>query len=387
MKYIKRKLEDSILQAAEQFPAVVLTGPRQTGKSTLVKHIFPQHSYITFDDIGIREIAKSDPAMFVSSLKKPVIIDEIQYVPQLLSYIKIHIDNDRRNGHFIITGSQIFNLMQGLSETLAGRAALFELLPFSFSETGNIPNNPLECYKQIIKGFYPVPNTQKTDLQTFYGSYLSTYIERDVRQVKYVQDISSFQRFMGLLASRAGNILNVQDLASDCGISSITAKKWLSILESSRIVYLLKPYFKNIGKRLIKSPKIYFTDTGLLAYLLRYKKAEELMAGAMAGAIFENMVIMEAFKGTLYSRSGNELYFYRDSNKVEADLVIDRGSSFSLYEIKASQTLQSGFAKNLKAINISSAEKKVLTLNETEIPLAPGITAAPWHTVIEECGR
>lgn len=387
MKYIKRKLEDSILQAAEQFPAVVLTGPRQTGKSTLLKHIFPNYSYITFDEIGIREIAKSDPAMFVSSLKKPVIIDEIQYVPQLLSYIKIHIDNDRRNGHFIITGSQIFNLMQGLSETLAGRAALFELLPFSFSETGNIPNNPLECYKQIIKGFYPVPNTQKTDLQTFYGSYLSTYIERDVRQVKYVQDISSFQRFMGLLASRAGNILNVQDLASDCGISSITAKKWLSILESSRIVYLLKPYFKNIGKRLIKSPKIYFTDTGLLAYLLRYRKAEELMSGAMAGAIFENMVIMEAFKGTIYSRTSNELYFYRDSNKVEADLVIDRGNSFSLYEIKASQTLRSGFAKNLKAINISPAEKKVLTLNETEIPLAPGITAAPWHTVIEECSK
>lgn len=385
MKYINRKLEKILLQAAGQFPAIVLTGPRQTGKSTLLKHLFPDYSYITLDDIGIREIATADPAMFVSSLKKPVIIDEIQYVPKLLSYIKIHIDNERKNGYFIITGSQIFSLMQGLGETLAGRAALFELLHFSFSEIGKIPHSPAECYKQILKGFYPVPNTQKTDLGTFYGSYLSTYIERDVRQIRYVQDIGSFQRFIRLLASRAGIILNIQSLASDCGISSITAKKWLSILESSRIIYLLKPYFSNKGKRLIKSPKIYFTDTGLLAYLLRYRKTEELMAGAIAGAIFENMVVMEALKETLYNRSANDLYFYRDSNNVEADLVIDRGNSFSLYEIKASQTLQSGFAKNLKLLSISPAEKKVLTLNETEIPIYPGITAAPWHTIIKDC--
>ena len=383
MNYINRTLEQVLLKAVQQFPALVLTGPRQTGKSTLLKYLFPDYNYITFDDISVRSIAAKDPALFISTLKTPVIIDEIQYLPELLNYIKIHIDNDRVNGRFILTGSQMFNVMQGMSETLAGRIALFELLPLSFQELGSAPKNPLDCYKQILKGFYPTPNTQETDLQLFYGSYLSTYVERDVRQVKSIHDLSTFQRFLGLLASRVGNLLNVQGLASDCGIANATAKNWLSILESSRIIYLLKPYYNNIGKRLVKSPKVYFTDTGLLAHLLRYQTTDTLLAGPTAGAIFENMVIMEVLKENLYTHTDNTLYFYRDSNKVEADLIIDKNTDFEIYEIKASQTIQSSFANSLKKIDIKPAVKKVLTMSYNSLPLTTDIQAEPWWSIIQ----
>lgn len=384
MNYIHRTLEPVLLKAVKQFPAIVLTGPRQTGKSTLLKQLFPEYNYITLDDINVRNIAKQDPALFVSTLKLPIIIDEIQYLPELLNYIKIHIDNDRVNGRFLLTGSQMFNVMQGMSETLAGRVALFELLPLSFQELGLLPTAPTACYEQILKGFYPTPNTQDTDLQLFYGGYLATYVERDVRQIKNIQDIASFQRFLSLLAGRVGNLLNIQSLANDCGLSVPTIKSWLSILESSRIIYLLKPYSQNIGKRLIKSPKVYFTDTGLLTYLLRYKTADTLLAGPMAGAIFENMVIIEALKENLYNRLGYELYFYRDSNHVEADLVIDTGHLFALYEIKATQTLQTAFAKNLKLIDIKPCIKKVLTLNEQTLPLTQDIMAEPWWNMVHK---
>lgn len=384
MKYIKRTLETAILKAVKQFPAVVLTGPRQTGKSTLLRHLFPNYNYITFDDISVRSIAVNDPALFVSTLKTPVILDEIQFVPNLLSYIKIHIDNKRVNGQFLMTGSQVFNVMQGISETLAGRIALFELLPLSFGELKQIPKEPADCFKQILKGFYPVPNTQETDISLFYGSYLSTYVERDVRQIKNIKDISSFQRFLELLASQAGNLLNIQSLASDCGISNHTAKEWLSILENSRIIYLLKPYFRNIGKRIIKSPKIYFSDTGLLVHLLRYKDADTLLAGPMAGAVFENMAVMEALKNKINKRLNEELYFYRDNNKVEIDLIRDKGEEFDLYEIKATQTIQTSFAKGLKVVNLGSKQtKKILSLNAQTLPLTADIMAEPWWILAE----
>ena len=382
MNYIHRTLESSLLKAVKQFPAVVLTGPRQTGKSTLLRQLFPDYHYVTLDDLNMRTQAKADPAFFISTLKIPVIIDEIQYVPELLSYIKIHIDNDRVIGRFLLTGSQIFNVMQGMSETLAGRVALFELLPLSFREFGNIPKEVTMCYEQIIKGFYPAPNTQEIDEQFFYSAYLSTYIERDVRQITNIQNIPSFKRFLSLLAGRVGNLLNMKELANDCGISLPTVKSWLAILESSRIIYLLRPYYKNWGKRLIKTPKVYFTDTGLLAYLLRYQNVDTLLAGPMAGAIFENMVVMEALKDNLARCTGNELYFYRDSNQVEADLIIDKGQSFDVYEIKATQTIQSAFSRNLKLIDIQPAVKKVLTLHPQVLPVQTGITAEPWWSIL-----
>ena len=384
MQYIHRTLEKSLLSAVQQFPAVVLTGPRQTGKSTLLKQLFPTYHYVTFDDLSVRNIAKKDPALFVSTLQTPVIIDEIQYIPELLSYIKMHIDKERVNGRFLLTGSQMFNVMQGMSETLAGRVALFELLPLSFQELNKVPQDPIPCFEQIIKGFYPTPNTQEMDLQLFYGSYLSTYVERDVRQIKNIHDIATFQRFLELLAARVGNLLNMQDLANDCGVANATVKNWISILESSRIIYLLRPYFNNASKRLVKTPKVYFTDTGLLAYLLRYKDADTLLKGPMAGAIFENMIIMEAVKENIYNRTGYNLYFYRDSNQVEADLVVDKGQNIDLYEIKASQSIQSEFAKKLKNVALSATNRTILSLNPTEMPLHQQVMAKPWWSIVKQ---
>ncbi|WP_428054438.1 ATP-binding protein [Candidatus Avelusimicrobium stercoris] len=381
MKYIHRTLEKALLAAVKQFPALVLTGPRQTGKSTLLKQLFPAYNYITLDDFSVRNIAKQDPALFVSTLQTPVILDEIQYAPELLNYIKIHIDKERVNGRFLLTGSQMFNVMQGMSETLAGRVALFELLPLSFQELDSIPKEPLACFQQIMRGFYPMPNIQEMDLPLFYGSYLSTYVERDVRQIKNIQDIASFQRFLELLAIRIGNLLNMQELASECGVSNPTVKNWLSILESSRIIYLLKPYFKNVGKRLIKTPKVYFTDTGLVAHLLRYKDADTLLKGPVAGAIFENMVIMEAIKENMYNRTGYEFYFYRDTNQVEADLVVDKGQTMDLYEIKATQTLQAEFAKKLQNISLPADSKTILSLSSATLPLKPTVMAKPWWSL------
>jgi len=400
MNYIARDIEKELLKISAQFPVTLLTGPRQTGKSTMLTRIFPQSRYITFDDSSLRLSAKNDPAAFVENLneqgsKTPVIIDEIQYAPEILPFIKIQVDRKRKNGAFILTGSQVFNVMAGVTESLAGRTCLFEMMPFSFNELFSnkpekLPKDISSCLKQIIKGFYPVPNTENTDTQAFYGAYLSLYIERDVRQVQNIKDISVFEVFLQILAGRAGNILNMASLAQDCGIAQATCKTWLSILENSRIIYLLRPWYRNSAKRLIKSPKVYFTDTGLLAYLLKYSDVQTLYEGPVMGAIFENMVIMEFLKTNINKRLNGDLYFYRDSNGVEVDLVIDAGRSVSLYEIKAVKTLRSEMTKTLKlpdfagifgkSVNIG---KYLLSFHENRLPLEENITAMPlWAPFI-----
>ena len=388
MNYITRDIEKELKKISAQFPVTLLTGPRQTGKSTLLTRLFPKHLYITFDDSSLRLSARNDPAAFIESLKTPVIIDEIQYAPEILPFIKIHIDRSRKNGAFILTGSQVFNVMAGVTETLAGRAGLFELLPFSFNELERKwspkPRDITECFKQIIRGFYPVPNTEKTDIRAFYGAYLSLYVERDVRQIQNIKDISAFEIFLQILAARAGNLLNVADLSSNTGLSQPTVKTWLSILENSRIIYLLRPWFRNSAKRLIKSPKIYFTDTGLLAYLLKYPDAQSLQTGPAMGAIFENMVIIEFLKQKINRRLLSDLYFYRDTNGVEVDLVIDEGRSVSLYEIKASKTLRPDMIRSLKLVEFGSGDqglvvkKHLLSFHENRLPLDKNVTALPW---------
>ena len=383
MKYLNRAIEPELIKAVRQFPAVAVIGARQTGKSTLLKHVFPGYNYVTFDDPDVLLTAKNDPALFSANLRPPVIIDELQYAPEILPYIKIQIDNKQKNGAYIFTGSQIFTLMSGLTETLAGRVALFELWALSFAELGKTPHKPLSCYKQIFKGFYPRPNVQTIDLRLFYGGYLATYVERDVRQVQNVRDISVFQIFLQLLAARAGQLLNLQEIAKDCGIAHATARAWLSILEASRIVYVLKPYFQNITKRVVKTPKLYFTDTGLLSYLLKYPNAETLMSGPSAGAVFENMVIMELIKTLGNAGSAADIYFYRDSNKNEIDLVVNKGRAFDLYEIKSGKTIKPLMAKTLSSVDLKPARKFILSFNETELLLAGGsVKAVPWWNIL-----
>ena len=390
MDYINRDIEKKFKEISAQFPVTLLTGPRQTGKSTMLTHLFPKYRYITFDDSSLRLSARKDPAAFVETLETPEIIDEIQYAPEILPYIKIRVDKNRQNGAFILTGSQVFNVMAGVTESLAGRTCLFEMLPFSFNElnakkTFEMPKDISSCLKQIIRGFYPVPNIEKTDTRAFYGSYLSLYIERDVRQVQNIKDISAFEGFLQILAGRAGNLLNIADLAQNCGIAQLTCKTWLSILENSRIIYLLRPWFRNTTKRLIKSPKIYFTDTGLLTYLLKYTDISALQAGPAMGAIFENMIIMEFLKKKINMRINSDLYFYRDSNGVEVDLVLDDGLSLSLLEIKASKTLRPEMTKALNLADSAgvfgksaNAKKYLLSFHENRLPLDSGVTALPW---------
>ena len=390
MKYISRAIEPKIQEAVKEFPVIAVTGPRQSGKSTMLRHIFPDYQYITFDDLGLRAKAKKDPSLFIDSFKSPVILDEIQYAPEILSYIKMNIDNFRTkmkskeiNGKFILTGSQFFTLMSGLTETLAGRIAVFELMPFSFEEIGKKPHDPPELYEQLLKGFYPAPNTQKIDLSTFYGSYLSTYIERDVRQIQNIKDISQFQDFLKLLAGRAGNILNIQEIAKELGVVHSTVKSWLGILENSRIIYILRSYFKNISKRVVKSPKLYFMDIGLLSYLLGYRTPETLFSGPASGAIFENMIVIEKLKESFNHRTNKELYFYRDSNGVEADLVIKDSSLLTLAEIKASKALHDASAKQLSKIPLEAAEKIVISFREDSIMLLDDIKQKPWWEFVK----
>ena len=367
MSYMPREIEAELKRISAQFPVTLLTGPRH--------------------DSTLRLAAREDPGRFVQTLETPVIIDEVQYAPEILPFIKMRIDRNRENGAFILTGSQVFNVMAGVTESLAGRAALFELLPFSVTELGLPFRDPRSCFQQIWRGFYPVPNTEKTDTPAFYGAYLSLYIERDVRQIQNIRDISAFEIFLRLLAGRAGNLLNIADLASDCGIAPATCKDWLSILENSRIIYLLRPWFGNPSKRLIKSPKLYFTDTGLLACLLRFPDPPSLLASPAMGAVFENMIIMEFLKRKLNRRLPGDLYFYRDSNGVEVDLVLDGGSSLSLYEIKAAQTLKSGMTRTLKLASLSGGaggpklRKYLLSFHENRVPLGGEITALPWWEV------
>ena len=394
MKYIARDIEAELKKISAQFPVTLLTGPRQTGKSTMLAHLFPGFRYITFDDSSVRLSARKDPAAFIEILEKPVIIDEIQYAPEILPYIKIHVDKKRKNSSFILTGSQVFNVMAGVSESLAGRVCLFELLPFSFNELQRIqnraakPGDILGCFKQIQRGFYPVPNIEKTDIQAFYGAYLSLYIERDVRQIQNIKDISAFEAFLQILAGSAGTLVNIANLAQDSGLSQATCRTWLSILENSRIIYFLRPWFRNTAKRLIKSPKIYFTDTGLLVYLLKYPDAQTLMAGPAKGVVFENMIIMEFLKKKINKRLNSDLYFYRDSNGVEVDLVINEGHSISLYEIKASKTLRPEMTRSLKLADNSGSfgnpaglKKYLVSFHENRLPLDGNISAMPWWDI------
>lgn len=382
-RYLARDLEGSLRSAARHFPVLALTGPRQSGKSTLLQHVFPRVKSVTLDDAGLRGAAIRDPNLFLESLGTPVIIDEAQYAPGLFSSIKMRVDRNRREGgQFLLSGSQVFSLMAGLSETLAGRVALFELLPLSWGELKAPPKAGLdECFRRIWKGFYPDPAVHRVSPPLFYSSYLSTYLERDIRQIRHVADLNQFQTFMELLAQRAGSLLNLQEVARDAGISLSGARQWLSLLETTRIVYRLRPYFRNMRRRVVKHPKIYFTDTGLLAHLLKYPDPKILSAGPMAGAFFENMVIMEILKAKLHRQGAFEMYFLRNAVGNEVDLLLDYGRSLSLLEIKLNKTPRPEHADGIRIFqpDLPPSEGFVLSLAENEVPWSRTIRSMPWE--------
>ena len=386
--YIHRKLEPLILSALTQFPACLITGARQAGKSTLLTNLLPDYKYITFDDPLIRKMAKDDPLLFLDTYKPPIIIDEIQYVPELLSYLKIKIDKDRHNyGQYVLTGSQIFQIMEGVSESLAGRIAIFNLYPFTFEET-NIPIfDDTAVFKTYLKGFYPEFYVNlKLDPILWFNSYLATYIERDIRNIKAITDLSKFQTFINILATRAGQILNLSSIAKECGITQPTVKNWLSILESTYIIYLLKPFSKNKTKRLTKSPKLYFVDTGLLCYLLGIDSTQRLLKASEKGAIFENMIIMELIKRLSYHKIKSNCYFYRTQNGVEIDLIIEQRNEFIPCEIKFTKTLSKNMAAAISLFQKSYKSKTgyVLSLHPDTVPLYENIQAIHWHDIFKK---
>lgn len=383
MAYQPRALEPELQKALRTFPAVLVTGSRQAGKTTLLRHALPGHRYVSFDLYSDLVGVKEDPRLFLAQNPPPLILDEIQYAPEILRFIKGEIDEQRhRYGQFALTGSQVFPLMKGASESLAGRVAIFELYPFSWAELGIIPDirGTLEG---MVRGFYPeFIATPEISPARWFDSFLMTYIERDVRNIRANINISLFQRFLRLLAARAGQLLNLSDIAKELGISQPTAKDWLEILEATYVIHLLKPYFKNVSKRYVKSSKVYFVDVGLLCFLLGLHSADELARSPFLGHVFENMVVMEMVKRVSASPHPRHLYFYRTLKGVEIDLLIESGGELDAYEIKWTQTPDSSMTSSFKEIMGDHSIRKmgILAPVGSAVPIARGILAMPWSS-------
>jgi len=347
---IERSIKSKLLQLLKSFPVVTLTGCRQCGKSTLLKHLLPDYTYISLEDLDLRQIAKEDPRHFISIYSQKVIIDEIQQVPELLSYLQTHIDSVNESGMYVLTGSHNLLLMQSISQSLAGRTALLSLAPFSVAELRSENLVPQTTNEMLFKGSFPRIYDKQIEATDFYPSYIKTYIDRDVRILRNINDYSAFTRFLKLCAGRCSQILNVTALAEDAGITRKTAEAWLSVLEASYIIYLLKPYYKNFGKRIIKNPKMYFYDTGLVSSLLGITSAEQIENFYMRGALFENFVVSELLKRRLFAGKTDELYFWRDSNGIEIDVIEEDNLEIKAYEIKASETMNTAFFSNIKKV-------------------------------------
>lgn len=344
---VDRTLKAKLLDLATKYPVITLTGPRQSGKSTLLKHTFPDFEYVSLEDIDMRGFAQNDPRGFLASYPSHVIIDEVQRVPQLLSYIQTHVDDKGEVGMYMLAGSQNFLLMESINQSLAGRTAILRLLPFSRHELTQAQIAPTSLNDQIFMGSYPRLYDKQIAPSDFYPSYIQTYVERDVRLLRNIGDLSTFVRFVKLCAGRIGQLLNLSSIANECGISTPTATAWVSVLEASYICYLLKPDWNNYAKRLVKSPKLYFYDTGLACSLLGIESAKQLVTHYLRGGLFENMVINEFIKQSWNTGRQEDLRFWRDSQGNEIDLLVYNNSQVEAYEIKSGQTLSTDYFKGL----------------------------------------
>ncbi len=402
--YYPRTMGDCWTEAGKQFPVLLLTGPRQVGKTTLLQHLCREdRTYVTLDDPALRVLANDDPALFLQRFEPPVLIDEIQYAPPLLSIIKMAVDRDRTPGAYWLTGSQQFQMMKGVSETLAGRVAILNLLGFSSRERHqlqcNVPpflptpdalhprevsskNHDLKSlYRDIWLGSLPALTAGPAqDRDLFYGSYLQTYLQRDVKDLAQVGDEGAFVRFLGACAARTAQMLNLTDLARDADVAVNTAKRWLSILQASFQVYLLEPYFSNLTKRLVKSPKLYFLDTGLCSYLTQWSSPETLAAGAMSGPVLETYVLGEILKSWWHRGRRPQLYYYRDKQKREIDFLFLEDNVFYPAEVKKVATPRKELAKAFAALSRLDrpiADAAVLCLTGRALPLSRQVQAFP----------
>jgi hypothetical protein len=345
--YKHRKLENYIPGLANQYPVLTITGPRQSGKTTLTKKLFPDYIYYSLEQPDIRRRFEADPVSMLSNSASGIIIDEVQRLPELLSYIQVIVDEINRPGQFIVTGSAQLELLQSVSQSLAGRTAIIKLLPFSFSEIFDEGSAP-EINEMMVTGFYPRIFDMKLDPREAYSFYTNTYIERDVRSVLNIKDLSMFHTFLRLAAGRTGQVLNSNALSTAAGINHNTASSWLSVLEAGFIVYRLKPHHKNLGKRLIKSPKLYFIDTGIVNYLLEIQSVEHLEHHPLRGNIFETFAVMELLKQFYHKNKQPNIYYFRDNTGHEVDLIYDFGTGVFPVEIKSGKTVSDDYFKNLK---------------------------------------
>ena len=348
--YIKRKIESTILEAAQYFPVITVTGPRQSGKTTMLKQIFPHLHYYSLEDLDTRAFAMEDPVRFLHLHEEGMILDEVHNYPELLSYIQGIVDKQPQK-KFVLSGSSNFALLRKVSQSLAGRSGVFELMPLSIEEVKGLVKYVDDADQLLYQGLYPAVCSGKNIPKFLYPSYVKTYLERDVRDLLNVKDMRQFNMFLKLCAGRIGSVFNASEIAGEVGVSSKTIQAWVSILQASYVVYLLPPYFENSRKRLTKSPKIYFCDTGLACCLLGIESAEQLAFDKMRGHLFENLIVMELLKRRLNEGKESNLYFYRDSNQNEVDILVDHGSSLDAIEVKSAMTYSPSFEKALLKVN------------------------------------
>lgn len=345
---LKREITLSVLEGAQFFPVVAILGPRQSGKTTLARELFKQHMYVTLEDLDLRRVAQTDPRTFLIANMNDhgLIIDEFQYAPDLLSYIQTFVDQHQKPGQFILTGSQNFLMNKAITQSLAGRVSIHTLLPLSITELKNNDKLPAQVEEVLYKGCYPAIYAKQMPPELLYKNYLQTYIERDVRELSQVGDLLKFQTFISLCAGRIGQVVNATSLGNDCGISDTTVHRWLSILQASYIILLVRPYHTNFGKRLIKSPKLYFYDPGLACHLLRIKE-NDLALHPLRGNIFESFILSECFKWSYNYGKIPDIYFWRDKTGHEVDCIIEKGIQLIPIEIKASRTANDRFFEGI----------------------------------------
>lgn len=406
--YVERTLEAFIENAARQFPVLMVTGARQVGKTTLLRHLSGEtRTYVTLDDPLVLSLAKDEPGLFMQRFPPPVLIDEIQYAPELLQHIKVAVDRNREPGQFWLTGSQQFHLMKGVSESLAGRVGVVHLLGFARRELSgrgrdageflpvdeHISNRVdaagklslKDLYRLIWRGFFPaIALDDKMDRDLFYSSYVQTYLQRDIRDLARVGDEMAFLRFLRAAAARTGQMLNMAELARDADVAPNTAKNWLSILQASGVIYLLEPYHTNVTKRLVKTPKLYFLDTGLCAYLTEWSSPETLEAGAMSGAILETWILAELLKSYWHNGRRAPFYYYRDKDQLEVDLIIIQDGTVYPLEFKKTASPSRNDVRHfrvLERLNMPVGPGGVICLCEQSLPLTPATRSIPVHAI------
>jgi predicted AAA+ superfamily ATPase len=382
---IKRSAEARLRKLATSFRGVAVVGPRQSGKTTLCRIVFPKKTYISLENPDAHEFAHADPRGFLAQFKNGAILDEIQRAPHLFSYLQQVLDETKKRGLFILTGSNNFLLQENITQTLSGRVAYLQLLPLSLQELRDSNKNKANYSWHILSGGYPEVIAKKINRPDWYSNYISTYVERDVRQLKNISNLSLFVNLLRLCAGRTGQILNLTSLSNDCGIDQKTVAAWLSVLQSSYIVYLLKPYHSSFNKRIIKTPKLYFYDTGVACSLLGISNEMQIASHAAKGALFENMIVSEMLKERFNKGDADNLYYWRDKTGNEVDILTDKAGILTVMELKAGETISSDFFKGLEyfsSLKKGKVQKLLIYGGKQEQKRSNGIIIKPWNHLI-----